>query len=90
MLTFAISLPLQQTDFTGSHLKISIFGRDQGEPEDQPTGILKYVEDLRREFNADIGRKDFFEMASMFTMSRPRIAGSSPESTLIGLHITSK
>ena len=41
-----------------------IFGRDQGEAEDQPAGILKYVEDLRRGLNADIGRKDFFEMAS--------------------------
>jgi hypothetical protein len=27
-----------------------------------PAGILKYVEDLRRGLNADIGRKDFFEM----------------------------
>jgi hypothetical protein len=34
------------------------------EAEDQPTGILKYVEDLRRRLNADIGQKDFFEMAS--------------------------
>jgi hypothetical protein len=28
------------------------------------TRILEYVEDLRRGLNADIGRKDFFEMAS--------------------------
>ena len=41
-------------------LKIRIFVRDQGEAEDQPAGILKYVEDLRRGLNADIGRKDFF------------------------------
>ncbi len=34
------------------------------EAEDQPAGILKYVEDLRRGLNADIGRKDFFEMTS--------------------------
>jgi hypothetical protein len=27
--------------------------------------ILQYVEDLRRGLNADIGRKDFFEMASI-------------------------
>ncbi len=47
-----------------SHLKIRIFVRDQGEGEDQPAGILKYVEDLRRGLNADIGQKDFFEMAS--------------------------
>ncbi len=49
-----------------SHLKIRIFGRDQGEAEDHSAGILKYVEDLRRGLNADIGRKDFFEMASKF------------------------
>jgi len=47
-----------------SYLKIRIFGRDQGEAEKQPAGILKYVEDLIRGLNADIGRKDFFEMAS--------------------------
>jgi len=47
-----------------SYLKIRIYERDQDEAEDQPTGILKYVEDLRRGLNADIGRKDFFEMAS--------------------------
>jgi hypothetical protein len=34
------------------------------EAEDQPTGILRYVEDLRRGLNADIRLKDFFEMAS--------------------------
>jgi hypothetical protein len=48
-----------------SHLKIRIFGWDQGEAENQPAGILKYVEDLIRGLNADIGRKDFFEMASI-------------------------
>jgi hypothetical protein len=50
--------------FIRSCLKIRIFVRDQGETETQPAGILKYVEDLRRRLNADIGRKDFFEMAS--------------------------
>jgi hypothetical protein len=45
-----------------SYLKNRIFVRDQGEAEDQSAGILKYVEDLRRGHNADIGRKDFFEM----------------------------
>jgi hypothetical protein len=29
----------------------------------QPAGILKYGEDLRRGINADIGRKNFFEIA---------------------------
>ena len=51
-----------------SHLKIRIFVRDQGEAEDQPAGILKYVEDLRRKLNADIGRKDFVEMASTYLL----------------------
>jgi hypothetical protein len=41
-----------------------IFVRDQDEAESQPTGILKYVGDLSLRLNADIGRKDFFEMAS--------------------------
>jgi len=30
----------------------------------QPAGILKYVEDVKREPNADIGPKDIFEIAS--------------------------
>jgi 4-amino-4-deoxy-L-arabinose transferase len=54
----------------GSHLKIRMFVRDQGEAEDQPAGILKHVEDLRRGLNADIGQKDFFEMASKVSMTR--------------------
>jgi hypothetical protein len=45
-----------------SNLKIRIFGRDQDEAEDQPAGMLKYVEDLIRGLNADIGRKDPFEI----------------------------
>jgi len=44
------------------HLKIRVFVRDQGEAESQSAGILKYVEELRRGFNADIGRKNFLEM----------------------------
>jgi hypothetical protein len=28
------------------------------------TRILKYVEDLKRGFNADVGPKDYFEIAS--------------------------
>jgi hypothetical protein len=47
-----------------NYLKIRIFGRDQGEAEDQPGGILKYVEDLRQGLNADTGRKGFFELTS--------------------------
>ena len=55
--------------FIRSYLKIRIFVRDQGEAENQPAGILKYVEDLRRGFNADIERKNFFEMASSTLLS---------------------
>jgi hypothetical protein len=47
-----------------SYLKVRISVRDQDEAEDQPAGILKYVEDLIRGLNADIGRKDCFELAS--------------------------
>jgi len=37
----------------------------QGRAEFQPAGILKYVEDLKRGPNTEIGEKDFFEMASI-------------------------
>jgi hypothetical protein len=58
-----ISRPVLYSAFR-SNLKIRIFGRNQGVAEDQPAGMLKYVKDLRRGLNADIGRKDFFEIAS--------------------------
>ena len=48
-----------------NHLKIKLFSRDQGEAENQSAGILKYVEDLKRGPNTEIGEKDFFEMASI-------------------------
>ena len=32
--------------------------------------MLYYVEDLKRGFNADIGQKDFFEMASKFLVEK--------------------
>ena len=60
-------------NYTRSYLKIRIFGRDQGEAETQSgpfvngifdTHTQKYVEDLRQGLNAEIGRKNFFEMAS--------------------------
>jgi hypothetical protein len=50
---------------------MSNFCSDQGEAEDQAaplagssTRILRYVEDLSRGLNADIGRKDHFAVAS--------------------------
>jgi len=47
-----------------NHLKNRILFQGQGGGEFQPAGILKRVEDLKREPNADIGPKDIFEMAS--------------------------
>ena len=47
------------------HRKIRIFVRDQGEAEAHTADILRYGEDLRRGLNANIGRKDFFEMTSI-------------------------
>jgi hypothetical protein len=47
-----------------SHLKKRILVQDQGGAEFQPAGILKYVEDLKRGPNAEVGTKDFFEIAS--------------------------
>ena len=47
-----------------SHLKKGILVQDQGGSEFQPAGIRKYVEDLKEGPNAEIGLKDFFEIAS--------------------------
>ena len=47
-----------------SHLKKEILVQGQGGTKLQPAGILKYVEDLKRGPNAEIGPKDFFEIAS--------------------------
>jgi len=40
--------------------------QDQGGAEFQTAGILKYVEDLKRGTNTEIGPKDFFEIASKY------------------------
>ena len=45
-------------------LKKKIFVPDQGEAKHQPAGILMYSEGLIRGFNADMRRKDFFEIGS--------------------------
>ena len=45
-----------------SHLKNWILVQAQGGATLQPAGILKYVEDLERGPNKEIGPKDFFEM----------------------------
>ena len=49
---------------TRSHLKNRILAQGQGGTEFQPAGILKYVEDLKRGPNTEIGEKDLFEIAS--------------------------
>ena len=41
--------------------------QDQGGPEFQPAGILKYVEDLQRGPNAEVGPIDIFEIASIIS-----------------------
>ena len=79
------------TTFNRSHLKIRVFVRDQGEAENQsrraglpsvsilqrwvPAGILQYAGDLKRGFNADIGRKNFFEIASILLQRITAIRG---------------
>ena len=52
-LGFSVDIPRQRS------------AGQEREDEDQPAGILKYVEDLIRGLNADIRRKDFFEMTSI-------------------------
>jgi hypothetical protein len=53
-----------QSFLTRTHLKNRILPQGQGGTEFQPAGILKYVEDLKRGPNTEIGEKDFFEIAS--------------------------
>jgi hypothetical protein len=48
---------------TRSHFKKRNLFKDQGGPEFQPAGILKYVEDLKEGANTEFGPKDYFEMA---------------------------
>ena len=47
-----------------THLKKKIWAQDQGGIKFQPADILKYFEELKREPNAEIGFKDFFEIGS--------------------------
>jgi hypothetical protein len=49
--------------YTTSHLKKKILVQNQGGFRFQTAGILKYVEDLEFESNAEFGPKDFFEIA---------------------------
>jgi hypothetical protein len=45
-------------------LKNRILVQGQGKLEFQSAGILKYFEELKLEFNAEIGPKDIFKFAS--------------------------
>jgi hypothetical protein len=47
-------------DHIRSHLKKRILAQGQGGTEFQPAGILKYVEELNRVPNTEIGTKDIF------------------------------
>ena len=47
-----------------NYLKIRVLVQGQGGSEFQPGGILKYVEDLKRGTNAEIGLKTIFEIVS--------------------------
>ena len=62
-------------DQVRSHLKKRILAQYQDETEFQPAGILKYVEDLKRGLNAEIGPKNFFEMASKYILGTWLLAG---------------
>jgi len=55
--------PSQKTDF-GSPLKSAGSTTSQGGRDIQTGGILQYFEDLNSVPNAEIGPKDFFEIAS--------------------------
>jgi hypothetical protein len=50
-----------------SHLKKRILVQDQGGCDIQTGGILQYFEDLNFAPNAEIGPKDFFEIASNYS-----------------------
>jgi hypothetical protein len=63
MMVFISALRTIRVVVIRSHLKKKILVQDQGGVEFQPAGILKYVEDLKRRPNAEIGPKDFFEIA---------------------------
>jgi hypothetical protein len=54
----------------------------QGGTALQPAGILKYVEDLKRGPNTEIGPKDFFEIASSQAMNTT--AALIPDGTSAG------
>jgi hypothetical protein len=53
-----MSFPFSAVNYR-SHLKKWVLVQDQGGAELQPAGILKYVEDLKRRPNAEVGPKDF-------------------------------
>jgi len=50
---------MTSTNNIRNHLKIRILAQGQGGDEFQPTGILMYVEELKRGPNTEIGEKTF-------------------------------
>ena len=53
---------VSQNKDSGSPQKARDLRQNQGGAKFQPAGILKYVEDLKRGPNTEIGPKDYFEM----------------------------
>ena len=66
--------------------KIKLLVQHQDGAEFQPAGIHQYVEDLKRETNAEIGPKDNFETASIINPCYPRIP-VFPEATAAAITI---
>ena len=59
-----LTLCLEAISKNGFWLNTPEAYKNQGGAEFQLAGVLKYVEDLKRGTNTEIGPKDFFEMAS--------------------------
>ena len=59
-----------------SHLKKRILVQDQGGRDIQTGGILQYFEDLNLAPNAEIGPKDFFEIASSLLQPQALVRGN--------------
>ena len=73
-----------------TRLKNRILVQDRGGAEFKPSGILLYVEDLKRGPNKDIGPKDIFEMGSnkvyrsgLFPNTGPKSCAASLSTVLV-------
>jgi DNA helicase-2/ATP-dependent DNA helicase PcrA len=70
-------------DIYRSPLKNRILVQDRGGAEFRTSGILEYVEDLKRGANKDIGIKDIFETASSQLSDRQRLAVEHADGPLL-------